>query len=59
MAYAHEATMNKSAREVELERIRSAGTVSMSPELFERLYLQPQTPVHGDLRRTFGNPTPL
>lgn len=39
--------------------VRSAGNVSMPPELFEKLYLQPQTPVAGDLRSKFGNPTPL
>lgn len=42
-----------------LNRVRTAGTVSMSPELFEKLYLSPQTNVHGDLRKTIGNPTPL
>jgi len=31
----------------------------MSPELFEKLYLSPQTHVKGHLRSTFGNPTPL
>ena len=28
-------------------------------ELFEKLYLTPQTRVKGDLRSTFGNPTPV
>ncbi|KAL1301906.1 hypothetical protein AAFC00_006084 [Neodothiora populina] len=46
-------------RDSALERVRTAGTISMSPELFERLYLGPQTKVSGDLRKTFGNPTPL
>lgn len=31
----------------------------MSPALFEKLYLQPHVNVKGDLRKTFGNPTPL
>lgn len=31
-------------------------TMSISPELFERLYLGPQNKVSGDLRRTFANP---
>lgn len=31
----------------------------MSPELFEKLYLQPINNVKGDLRKTFANPTPL
>jgi hypothetical protein len=42
-----------------LRKIRTAGSISISPELFEKLYLTPQTKVHGDLRKTFGNPTPL
>lgn len=42
-----------------LHRIRTAGSISISPEMFEKLYLTPQHPVHGDLRKTFGNPTPL
>lgn len=42
-----------------LHRIRTAGSISISPELFEKLYLSPQTQVKGDLRKTFGNPTPL
>ncbi|KAF7193429.1 Protein alcS [Pseudocercospora fuligena] len=43
----------------DLNRLRSAGSIMMTPEMFERLYLQPQGPVKGDLRKTFGNPTPL
>lgn len=46
-------------RDLALERLRSSGTVMMTPELFERLYLQPLSSVKGDLRKTFGNPTPL
>ncbi|TQS32404.1 hypothetical protein Golomagni_07283, partial [Golovinomyces magnicellulatus] len=46
-------------REEALNRVRSSGTVTMSPELFEKLYLQPLSPVKGDLRKTFANPTPL
>ncbi|KAF2789025.1 hypothetical protein K505DRAFT_215727, partial [Melanomma pulvis-pyrius CBS 109.77] len=42
-----------------LKKIRTAGSISISPELFEKLYLSPQNKVHGDLRRTVGNPTPL
>lgn len=42
-----------------LRRIRTAGSVSMSPELFEKLYLSPENRVSGDLRKTFGNPTPM
>ncbi|KAI9873859.1 MAG: hypothetical protein M1830_010515 [Pleopsidium flavum] len=42
-----------------LRRIKTAGSISISPELFEKIYLSPQNSVKGDLRKTFGNPTPL
>lgn len=42
-----------------LRRIRTAGSISISPELFEKLYLSPENRVSGDLRKTFGNPTPM
>lgn len=43
----------------QLDRVRTTGTMQISPELFEKLYLSPQNRVHGDLRKTFGNPTPI
>lgn len=46
-------------RDHALEKIRTAGSISISPELFEKIYLSPQNKVHGDIRRTFGNPTPV
>lgn len=42
-----------------LSRIRTAGSISISPELFEKIYLSPQNKVSGDLRKTVGNPTPV
>ncbi|KAF2113382.1 GPR1/FUN34/YaaH-class plasma membrane protein [Lophiotrema nucula] len=45
--------------ETALRKIRTAGSISITPELFEKLYLSPQNKVHGDLRRTVGNPTPI
>ena len=42
-----------------LRRIRTAGSISISPEQFEKIYLSPQNAVKGDLRKTFGNPTPV
>lgn len=42
-----------------LKRIRTAGSISISPELFEKIYLSPLNQVKGELRKTFGNPTPL
>lgn len=45
--------------ETALKKIRTAGSISISPELFEKIYLSPQNKVKGDIRRTFGNPTPM
>ncbi len=42
-----------------LNKIRTANSLTISPELFEKIYLNPQNAVKGDLRQTFGNPTPL
>lgn len=42
-----------------LRKIRTAGGISISPELFEKLYLSPQNKVKGELRQTFANPTPV
>ncbi|GJC78423.1 protein alcS [Colletotrichum liriopes] len=47
------------SRDDALRRMKTAGSISMSPELFEKLYLSPQNKVKGDLRKTFGNPTPI
>lgn len=33
--------------------------MTISPELFEKLYLTPKTPAVGDFRKRFANPTPL
>lgn len=57
-ARAHELEPTES-RDSALQKIRTAGSVSIPPELFEKLYLSPHTAVKGDLRKTFGNPTPL
>jgi hypothetical protein len=37
---------------------RSNTTITMTPEMFEKLYLSPKGRVSGD-RSTFGNPTPV
>jgi len=42
-----------------LRRIRTAGSISISPELFEKIYLSPKNRVSNNIRSTFGNPTPL
>lgn len=48
-----------SLRERELSKLETAGSVVMTKELFEKLYLSPHTNVAGNLRKTFANPTPL
>ena len=50
---------NDVSSDTALRRIKTAGSISISPELFEKIYLSPQNAVKGDLRKTFGNPTPL
>lgn len=40
----------------DLKRVES---LSISPELFVKLYLSPENTVKGYLRKIFGNPTPL
>jgi uncharacterized protein len=50
---------SESLGERELSKLDTAGSVMMTKELFEKLYLSPQTNVAGNLRKTFGNPTPL
>ena len=42
-----------------LNTLKTANSVTISPELFEKLYLSPENAVRGDLRKTFGNPTPM
>jgi hypothetical protein len=42
-----------------LRKIQTAGSISISPELFEKIYLSPLNQVKGDIRKTFGNPTPM
>ncbi|KAL6246004.1 hypothetical protein RBB50_007157 [Rhinocladiella similis] len=37
----------------------STGAISISPELFEKLYLTPKVPHSGDNIKRFANPTPL
>ena len=44
---------------VAVERLQTARSVSIPPELFEKLYLSPQNAVKGELRKTFANPTPV
>jgi len=50
---------NSSTLEMENHIKHVLTAMSVSPELFEKLYLQPQQRTKGDLRKTFGNPTPI
>ena len=42
-----------------LHKTQTASSISIDPALFERLYLNPEVRVKGQLRKTFANPTPL
>lgn len=42
-----------------LHPVPTSGSITVTPEMFERMYLGPQNNVKGDLRKTFGNPTPV
>lgn len=43
----------------DMQRMMTNGSISLPPDVFEKLYLQPQNAVKGQLRKTFGNPTPM
>ncbi|KAI0011439.1 hypothetical protein F4779DRAFT_615680 [Xylariaceae sp. FL0662B] len=45
--------------EVAMKKIKTAGSISIDPDLFEKLYLAPQNQAKGGLTKTFGNPTPI
>lgn len=42
-----------------LQQVQTAGSITITPEMFERMYLAPENKVSGDLRRTLGNPTAI
>ncbi|KXS95596.1 hypothetical protein AC578_10108 [Pseudocercospora eumusae] len=42
-----------------LEQVQTQGSITITPEMFERMYLAPQNKVSGGLGRTLGNPTPI
>ena len=39
--------------------LQRANSMYVSPEMFEKMFLSPQNKVHGNLRKTFANPTPV
>ena len=51
--------MQPSSEDYPLRQVQTAGTITMTAEQFEKIYLSPQVGVKGDLRSTFANPTPL
>lgn len=44
---------------IDLGRRDTVGSITLTPEVFEKMYLAPKQAVKGDLRRTFANPTAL
>ncbi|KAI0490173.1 GPR1/FUN34/YaaH-class plasma membrane protein [Xylaria cf. heliscus] len=55
----HEHLHESMSPELAMNKIKTAGSISISPALFEKLYLSPQNQVKGDLRQRFGNPTAI
>lgn len=56
---AHEKVTHDIENVERLDRSPTVQSVSMTMEMFEKLYLTPQNKVKGELRRTFANPTPV
>jgi hypothetical protein len=42
-----------------LSKANTHGSVVLTPEMFEKLYLSPKSSVKGDLRSILANPTPV
>ncbi|KAJ4368029.1 hypothetical protein N0V83_006384 [Neocucurbitaria cava] len=55
----HQSSQDTHIDSEEKFRYELAKTVTLTPELYERLFITPKTPVAGDLRSRFGNPTPI
>lgn len=45
--------------ELNLAQTHTISGMTISPELFEKLYMTPKTPHAGDYNKRFANPTPL
>jgi len=43
----------------EISRYDTNASIAIPTHVFERMYLTPQLPVKGQLRKTLGNPTPV
>lgn len=48
------ATNGNGAHMPTLQQVRTEGSITITPEMFERMYLSPENKVSGDLRRTLG-----
>jgi hypothetical protein len=55
----HYTSENSDSNGNTLTPIMTAATITLTPEMFEKLYFSPQSQVKGDLRKTFANPTPV
>jgi hypothetical protein len=42
-----------------LSKEHTHGSIVLTPEMFEKLYLSPKSSVKGDLRSILANPTPV
>jgi hypothetical protein len=42
----------------ELTPVKTEGSITLTPEMFELMYLSPPNRVDGGLRKILGNPTP-
>jgi hypothetical protein len=42
-----------------IHRVQTNASINVPMDLFEKIYLNPQNVVKGDLRNTFANPTPM
>lgn len=42
-----------------MNKVQTMASIQMTPEMFEKLYLSPQTKTSNDLVRRVGNPTPI
>lgn len=51
--------MESDSRDEYLDRVRTPAAIAIPPHVFEHLYLAPKNHVSGELRQTFGNPTPV
>ena len=51
--------IEKGTNDLNLSKTQTISGMTISPELFEKLYLTPKVPHAGDYNKRFANPTPL